>query len=104
MIRRRHDHKPLADRNCPHWLTVSDMYGHLLESELIASGTDLYDIIARTMDRWSAEGWTIEDDGRYGSFFCTRDGIRRFVHIRPTDPEAPLIGPSWYEQCPTCGE
>ena len=105
MIRRRDDHKPLSDRRLPHWLTVSDMQGRVLDSTALAAGTDLYAALARAMDRLAAEGWSIEDDGRYGSFFCNRDGIRRFVHVRPTDPSVTdLYGPSTFERCPTCGD
>jgi hypothetical protein len=105
MIRRRDDHKPLANRRQPHWLTVSDMHGRVLEATTLEPGTDLYAAIARAMDRLAAEGWTIEDDGRDGSFFCNRDGVRRFVHVRPTDPAVTdLYGPSTFEPCPTCGE
>jgi len=105
MIRRRDDRRPLADRRQPHWLTVSDMHGRLLECTTLEPGTDLYAVLARAMDRLAADGWRIEDDGRFGSFFCNRDGERRFVHIRPTDPAAAdLYGPSTFEACPTCGE
>ena len=105
MIRRRDDHKPLADRQHPHWLTVSDMQGRVLESTWLEPGTDMYAVLARAMDRLAAQGWTIEDDGRFGSFFCNRDGTRRFVHVRPTDPAVTdLYGPSTFERCPTCGE
>jgi hypothetical protein len=105
MIRRREHRKPLSDRRGPHWLTVSDMQGRLLDSTALEAGTDLYAALARAMDRLAAEGWTIEDDGRYGSFFCNRNGIRRFVHLRPTDPAVTdLYGPSTFDPCPTCGE
>jgi hypothetical protein len=105
MIRRRDDRKPLSDRREPHWLTVSDMQGAILDCTALEPGTDLYAVLARTMDRLANEGWIIEDDGRFGSFFCHRDGVRRFVHIRPTDPAAgDLYGPSSFEPCPTCRE
>jgi hypothetical protein len=105
MIRRRDDRKPLSNRRLAHWLTVSDMQGRVLEATSLEPGTDLFAVLARTMDRLEAEGWSIEDDGRYGSFFCNRDGVRRFVHIRPTDPAVTdLYGPSTSESCPTCGE
>ena len=105
MIRRRDDHKPLSDRQLPHWLTVSDMQGRVLESTSLQPGTDLLAVLARAVERLAAEGWSIEDHGRYGSFFCHRDGVRRLVHIRPTDPAViDLYGPSTFEACPTCGE
>jgi hypothetical protein len=105
MIRRRDDRKGLSDRQLPHWLTVSDMQGRVLDASSLEPGTDLYAVLARSMDRLAAEGWTIEDDGRYGSFFCNREGVRRFVHVRPTDPAVTdLYGPSTFDPCPTCGE
>jgi hypothetical protein len=101
MIRRRDDRQPLSNRRDPHWLTVSDMQGRVLESTPLEPGTDLLAVLARAMERLAGEGWHIEDDGRYASFFCNRDG----VHIRPTDPAiTDLYGPSTFESCPTCGE
>jgi hypothetical protein len=105
MIRRRDDHKALSDRQLRHWLTVSDMQGRVLDASYLEPGTDLYAVLARAMNRLAAEGWTIEDDGRYGSFFCNREGVRRFIHVRPTDPAVTdLYGPSTFDPCPTCGE
>ncbi len=105
MIRRREHRRPLSDNRDAHWLTVSDMQGRVLDATVLEPGTDLYDALSRAMDRLAAEGWTIEDDGRYGSFFCNRNGMRRFVHVRPTDPSvADLYGPSTFDPCPTCGE
>ena len=105
MIRRRDDRKPLSNRHDPHWLTISDMQGRVLDSTPLEIGADLYAVLARAMDRLAAEGWSIEDDGRYGSFFCNREGVRRFVHVRPTDPSVTdLYGPSTFERCPTCGD
>jgi hypothetical protein len=81
------------------------MQGRVLDSTALAIGTALYAELARAMDRLAADGWSIEDDGRYGSFFCNRNGVRRFVHVRPTDPAvSDLYGPSTFERCPTCGE
>src|ERR1700687_984610 len=105
MIRRRDDHKPLSNRQHAHWLTVSDIQGRVLDATPLEPGTDLYAVLARAMDRLAGEGWAIEDDGRYGSFFCNRGGGRRLVHLRPTDPAVTdLDGPSTFEPCPTCGE
>jgi hypothetical protein len=39
---------------------------------------------------WEASGWTIENDGAYGFFFCNRGGERREVRIQPTDPSEPV--------------
>lgn len=105
MIRRRDDYQPLSDRTHPHWLTVSDMFGAVVDCESIAIGTDLPQYLARIMQQWLEQGWKIEDDGSRGNFFCSKSGVRRFVQIRPTDPaQSNLYGPSVYESCPTCGE
>lgn len=105
MIRRRDDYQPLRDRTHPHWFTVSDMFGTVLDYEAIEVGTDLRRYLTLKMQLWSEQGWKIEDDGSHGNFFCSKAGVRRFVQIRPTDPVEPqLYGPSVYESCPTCGE
>jgi hypothetical protein len=104
MIRRRSTHDPLADRVHPHWLAIRDMAGTLLEVEPIALGTDLHAFLARTIERMAGEGWMIESDGRYGSFFCHREGMRRIVHLQIADPDMPQIGPSTHPSCPGCGE
>src|ERR1700683_1811535 len=72
VIARRDERKPLSNRRDPHWLTVSDMQGRVLDSSPLEPGTDLYAELARTMDRLAADGWSIEDDGGFGSFFCHR--------------------------------
>ena len=104
MIRRGSPPDPLADRTHPHWLVVSGMHGQILDSEPLAPGADLGAVLAAAMDRLSAAGWTIEHDGRRGHFFCHRDGVRHFVHLRPTDPAVSPYGPSWYPACPGCEE
>jgi hypothetical protein len=85
-------------------LTVRDMAGALLEVESIEVGTDLRAFLARTVERLTAEGWVIENDGRYGSFFCHREGARRIVQLQSADPDQPQIGPSTHPACPGCGE
>ena len=104
MIRRRSVHDPLANRDRPHWLTIRDMAGSLLEVEPIEVGTDLHAFLARTIERLAGEGWMIESDGRYGSFFCHREGVRRIVHLQTADPAMPQIGPSTHPSCPGRGE
>jgi len=81
------------------------MQGRVLDATLLEPGTDLHAALACAMDRLAMEGWAIEDDGRYGSFFCNRAGVRRLVHVRPTDPAVTdLYGPSTFDRCPSCGE
>jgi len=85
MVRRRATAGPLADRTHPHWLVVSDMQGQILDCEPVTAAADPWTVLAAAMQRLSAAGWTIENDGRRGHFFCHREGVRRFVHLRPTD-------------------
>jgi hypothetical protein len=38
----------------------------------------------------NADGWTVENDGAYGFFFCNRDCERREVRIQPNNPAEPI--------------
>lgn len=99
MIRRRSTPDPLTEfRHLRHWLTVADALGKLLESQALEAGTDLRAVLNATMDRLRAEGWGIEGDGRYGSFYANRNGVRQFVHLRPTDPQGQELGCGYFPQ------
>ena len=105
MIRRRNDHDPLAPSPHPRWLIVWDMQFRALEITELAAQTDLRALMARTAQQWELQGWTVESDGRFGSFFCHRQGQRRLIAISGADPQqSGAAGPSWHESCPTCGE
>jgi len=80
------------------------MQGQILDCEPVTAAADPWTVLAAAMQRLSAAGWTIENDGRRGRFFCHREGVRRVVHLRPTDPAVPSYGPSWYPACPGCEE
>jgi hypothetical protein len=105
MIRRRDPYNPLAPSPKPRWLVVWDMQFRLLDSTELAPCTDLAAVMAQTAQRWQQEGWTVESDARYGSFFCHRAGMRRLIAISAADPALPTGGgPSWHDACPTCNE
>lgn len=105
MIRRRNPYNPLAPSPKPRWLIVWDMQFHLLDSTELAPYTDLAVVMAQTAQQWQQEGWTVESDARYGSFFCHRAGVRRLIAISAADPTQPTGGgPSWHDACPTCHE
>jgi hypothetical protein len=105
MIRRRDPYNPLSKSPKPRWLIVWDMQFHVLDSTELAPYTDLAAVMHETAQRRQQEGWCIESDARFGSFFCHRDGVRILIAISAADPTtATGAGPSWHEPCPTCGE
>jgi len=105
--RQRHDTRrsmldPLADRTHPHWLVTATSRAHCGVRAVADWGGPCGAVLARTMDRLTAEGLDHRRmTGGLGNFFSCRDGERRFVHLRPTDPTVPLYGPSWHPACPS---
>jgi hypothetical protein len=105
MIRRRDPYNPLAPSPKARWLIVWDMQFNVLDCTELAPHTDLAALMQHTARQWSAHGWAVESDARYGSFFCRRAGERRLIAISAADPSQRTGGgPSWYPSCPTCGE
>jgi hypothetical protein len=105
MVRRRDRYNPSGPSSKPRWLIVWDMHFQLLDSTELAPYTDPVQVLAQAVEQWRSQGWVIESDARYGSFFCHRAGVRRLIAISAADPMLPTGGgPSWYESCPTCGE
>lgn len=105
MIRRRDTYDPLAPSPKPRWLIVWDMQFNLLDSTELPPLADLRAVMAQAARDWQSQGWTVESDARFGSFFCHRGGIRRLIAISGADPSQRTGGgPSWHESCPTCGE
>ena len=75
------------EANKEHWLTAETVTGNILESAYIPARSDLKRVLIEALARWSSDGWTIESfSSQSNNFFCNKDGERRFVHIRPTDP------------------
>jgi hypothetical protein len=72
------------------WIVVYDMVHTLLEHERLPVGSDLHAAIQLSIEKWTADGWNIESDGRYGFFFCNRGGARREIRIQACDPSKPV--------------
>lgn len=105
MIRRRHRPDPLERSSQPRWLVVWDMQFNVLDATELPPDTDLHAVMNISIQRWARQGWVVESDARFGSYFCHRDGARRLIAISPVDPSRfSGAGPSWHETCPTCGE
>jgi hypothetical protein len=105
VIRRREPYNPLSKSPKPRWLIVWDMQFNVLDSTELAPYTDLAAVMHGAAQRRCDEGWCVESDARFGSFFCHRAGVRVLVAISAADPaQATGGGPSWHESCPTCGE
>jgi cobalamin-dependent methionine synthase I len=67
-----------------------DVYRRVLASKQLAIGTDLRAAMRETIDECEADGWTVENDGVYGFFFCNRGGERIEIRMQPTDPSEPV--------------
>jgi hypothetical protein len=87
--RKNLEHLEIAQR--PHWLAVYNPPERKpIESLALPVGTNLRVVTLRAIARWSADGWTVENDGLYGVFFCNRNGERLEVRIQSTDPSEPV--------------
>lgn len=105
MIRRREPHNPLSTSPQPRWLLVWDMQFNVLDCTELPPFTDLAQVMRGVAQHRQQEGWCVESDARFGSFFCHREGVRILIAISAADPAAATGGgPSWHESCPTCGE
>ena len=75
------------EANKDHWLHVTTMVGNTVEFKKLPAGTDLKVALIQALSKWAGDGWDVENfSSQSSSFFCKKDGERRFVHIRPTDP------------------
>jgi hypothetical protein len=90
MTPRRSRYVPTDESRIPHWLATYDVYRSVLESKHLPVGTDLRTAIRKAIEECEAGGWTVENDGAYGFFFCNRGGERREVRVQPTDPSEPV--------------
>lgn len=124
MSRRRHILDPLEPTLAPRWYVVRSMYGTVIESRELASGTDLKREFITAMLQWIDAGWKLgEFSSSSATFFCDRHGDRqpdrqpgdgrpgdrgaerRMVSIDPTDPhDVPMYGGAHLGSCPECGE
>ena len=73
-----------------HWLVTCDAWRSVLAHERLPIGADLQGAMRKAIAECNADGWTVENDGAYGFFFCNRDGERREVRIQPNDPAEPI--------------
>lgn len=98
MARTRSAFDPLEPTTAPRWYVVKTPHGSVVESRLLAGGTDLKRFFIAKMLEWTDAGWTIgEFASRSGTFFCVRGNERRQVDIsahNPGEDLPPLYGPS----------
>jgi hypothetical protein len=116
MPRRRHVIDPLEPTLAPRWYVVRSMYGTVIESHELASGTDLKREFIAAMLQWIDAGWRLgEFSSVSATFFCDRQpsdrhpgdrsAERRMVSIDPTDPhDVPMYGGAHLGGCRDCGE
>lgn len=82
---------PLATSSTPRYLTVLTMMGaHAQPWRELAPGTDLHAAMDAELQRWRADGWTVEEDGRWGFCFVNRNGERLQVSVHAHDPSTPF--------------
>jgi hypothetical protein len=90
MTPRRSRYAPTDESRIPHWLVTYDALRHVLASTHLLIGTDLHAAMRQAIKECEVDGWTVENDGAYGFFFCYRDEERREVRVQPTDPAEPV--------------
>lgn len=90
MTPRRSRYAPTDESRVPHWLVTYDVYRSVVASKGVAIGTDLQAAMRQAIEQCEADGWTVENDGAYGFFFCNRNSERREVRLQPTDPAEPV--------------
>jgi hypothetical protein len=90
MTPRHSRYAPTDESRIPHWLVTYDIYRRALASKHLAIGTDLHAVMREAIDECEADGWTVENDGAYGFFFCNRDSEWREIRMQPTDPSEPV--------------
>jgi hypothetical protein len=116
MSRRRNVLDPLETTFAPRWYVVRSMYGTVIESRELVSGTDLKREFIAAMLQWMDAGWKLgEFSSASATFFCDRQSSdwhpgdrsaeRRMVSIDPTDPhDVPMYGGAHLGSCPHCSD
>ena len=84
MRRQRFD--PYAKTGQPHYIALWDMQHKVVEYSTLEPDVDLRAAMAAAIKRLELDGWTFENDSKYGSVFLNRDGERRLLGITPQDP------------------
>jgi hypothetical protein len=90
MTPRHSRYTPTDESRIPHWLVTYDVYSSVRAIKHLAIGTDLEAVMREAICEHEAQGWTVENDGAYGFFFCNRAGERRELRMQPTDPSEPV--------------
>jgi len=89
MVSRRKNNNPLATSPDARWLIVMDRQQRELSSQRIAPFADLRSVMNHEAARWTAQGWTVEGDGTWGSFFINMGGERWLVMLTPGEHADP---------------
>jgi len=90
MTPRRSRYGPRDESHASHWLVTYDPHRTVLASKCLPIGTDLSSALGQAIAEYQSDGWTIENDGAYGFFFCNRDGERREIRLQSTNPSQPV--------------
>jgi hypothetical protein len=90
MAPRRSRYAPTDESRIPHWHVTYGLFRRVLASKYMAIGADLRAEIWQANAECAADGWTVENDGAFGFFFCNRAGERKEVRMQPTDPSEPV--------------
>jgi hypothetical protein len=90
MTPRHAKYPPTDDSRAPRWLVTYDVFRCVLASKCLSVGADLRTVMLQAAKQCEADGWTVENDGSYGFFFCNLDGQRREVRMQTTDPSKPV--------------
>jgi hypothetical protein len=75
----------------PYWLVVYEPPDHRPKGfTALPAGEDLQAAIERAIAKWTADGWAVENDGRYGFIFVRRGAQRLEIRLQSHDPCEPL--------------
>ena len=90
MTPRRSRYAPTNEGHIPHWLVTYDVYRRVIARKHLAIGTDLHVAMRQAIAEHEEDGWTVENDGAYGFFFCNRGSERIEIRMQPTNPSEPV--------------
>src|SRR5712671_3895566 len=76
--------------NQMHWIVVQTSWRHVIESNELPPGTDLFETYLESMLKYHRSGWSFTEFSSYNAhFFVSKDGEHRVVQITPEDPSKP---------------
>jgi hypothetical protein len=84
MGRSRHD--VFAKAKEPRFVVLWDLQWKVIEVQRLEPATDLYGVLAATVERLRAEGWEIEGAIDHGFAFVSRGGHRRLLALTERNP------------------